>query len=207
MKVLHIIPAAFEYFDDIKSAAFKLVEGLNSIGVETEALTLNYGTVTKKIERGVSGKAAPSYSLITTENIDDAISGFSDFDIVHLHCPFLGAAGKILRWKLSNPNKALALTYYRDVKVADFFSVFVGAYNSYYFPKIFKLADAVVFDSTPEFNRIFIKRHHDLKDKIFEIGDLDNSAPVGPTGNSRAEKQLAYKYLMVYNEICHKSNK
>ena len=39
MRVAHLIPASFEYFDDIKSEAFALVEAQNDLGMEVEAFT------------------------------------------------------------------------------------------------------------------------------------------------------------------------
>ena len=143
MRVIHVIPSAFDYFDDIRSQAFKLLDGLHKLGVETEAFTLQYGA-TNKAEKASIKSASPSvHNYLGNFDIDSAIDNFADFDIVHLHCPFFGAAGKILRWKKLNPGIPLVVTYYRDVRVQDLMSLFIKLYNVYYLPKIFKLADAV----------------------------------------------------------------
>ena len=143
MRVIHIIPSAFEYFDDIRSHAFKLLDGLHKLGVENEAFTLQYGS-TNKAEKASIKEASPSvHNYMGNFDIDSAIDNFSDFDIVHLHCPFFGAAGKILRWKKLNPDIPLVITYYRQVRVQDLMSLFIRLYNAYYLPKIFKLADGV----------------------------------------------------------------
>ncbi len=143
MRVIHIIPTAFEYFDDIRSQAFKLLDGLHKLGVETEAFTLQYGS-TNKAEKASIKSASPSvHNYLGNFDIDSAIANFSDFDIVHLHCPFFGAAGKILNWKKLNPGIPLVITYYREVRVQDLMSLFIRLYNAYYLPKFFKLADAV----------------------------------------------------------------
>ena len=143
MPVIHIIPSAFEYFDDIRSQAFKLLDGLHKLGVETEAFTLQYGS-TNKAEKASIKSASPSvHNYLGNFDIDSAIANFSDFDIVHLHCPFFGAAGKILNWKKLNPGIPLVITYYREVRVQDLMSLFIRLYNAYYLPKFFKLADAV----------------------------------------------------------------
>jgi hypothetical protein len=143
MRVIHIIPSAFEYFDDIRSQAFKLLNGLHKLGVETEAFTLQYGSP-NKAEKSSIKQASPSvHNFIGDFDINTAIASISNFDIVHLHCPFFGAAGKILYWKKLNPNTPLVVTYSRDVQVGDVMSLFIRFYNAYYLPKIFKLADAV----------------------------------------------------------------
>jgi hypothetical protein len=142
MRVIHVIPSAFEYFDDIRSQAFKLLDNLHKLGVENEAFTLQYGTPNKAQKSSIE-KVSPSiHNFIGDFDINSAIVNFSDFDVVHLHCPFFGAAGKILHWKKLHPDTPLVVTYYRDVKVTDLMSLFIKLYNAYYLPKIFKLADA-----------------------------------------------------------------
>lgn len=143
MRVIHIIPSAFEYFDDIRSQAFKLLDGLHKLGVENEAFTLQYGS-TNKAEKASIKAASPSvHNYIGNFDIDSAINNFADFDVVHLHCPFFGAAGKILRWKKLNPNVPLVATFYRQVRVVDLMSLFIKLYNAYYLPKIDRVVEAV----------------------------------------------------------------
>ncbi len=143
MRVIHVIPSAFEYFDDIRSQAFKLLEELHKLGVETEAFTLQYGSPNKAEKRSVKEAAPSVHNHIGDFDISNAINSFSDFDVVHLHCPFFGAAGKILNWKKHNPNTPLVVTFYRQVHIVDLMSLFIRFYNMYYLPKFFKLADAV----------------------------------------------------------------
>lgn len=142
MKVIHIIPSAFDYFNDIRSQAFKLLDGLHKLDVETEAFTLQYGLSNKAEKKSVKEAAPSVHSHIGDFDINSAIASFSDFDVVHLHCPFFGAAGKILQWKKDNPNTPLVITFYREVRVLDLMSLFIRLYNAYYLPKFFKLADA-----------------------------------------------------------------
>ena len=143
MKVIHIIPSAFNYFDDIRSQAFKLLDGLHKLGVENEAITLQYGSTDKAQKASIKSASPSVHNHIGNFDIDSAIANFADFDIVHLHCPFFGAAGKILNWKKLNPETPLVATHYRQVRIEDLMSLFIRFYNAYYLPKIFKLADAV----------------------------------------------------------------
>ncbi|MFA5062106.1 MAG: glycosyltransferase [Patescibacteria group bacterium] len=143
MKVIHIIPAAFEYFDQIKSEAFKLVEDLYKLGIETEAVTLQYGNTSRRMEREVQ-KVASSHSLAGTENVSDIISSLEKFDIVHLHTPLFGLAGKILKWKVLHPEIPLLVTRHRNIITADLFSLLIQLYNVYYVPRLLKAADLVI---------------------------------------------------------------
>jgi len=145
VKVLHIIPNAFGYFKDIKDTAFGLVENLNGIGIKADAFTLEYGTsakVMKKQEKEVQ-KVAPTRKYLGMFGLKEMINNFGDYHIIHLHCPLLGGSREICRFKKRYPILPLVVTYYRPVKTPDLFSLFVKAYNAYYLPKIFGLADAV----------------------------------------------------------------
>lgn len=197
MKVIHIIPAAFQYFDDIKSEAFGLIENLNSLGVDAEAFTLQYGTVTKSEEAAVGKATAPAYKLIETNSFDDVLGSLEDFDIIHLHCPFLGAAGKIIKWKKAHPAKPFVVSYYYDFKIVDFFSVFIQFYNQYYLPKLFDIADMIVCKE--ESSEYFAKKYAEYTEKAARIDDsgefLGNSLPA----DLEVQKRLAFKYLMLYN--------
>ena len=145
MRVIHIIPSAFDYFDDIRSQAFKLLEELHKLGVESEAFTLQYGSTGKALKASIK-KASPSvHNYVGNYDMDSVIANFANFDIVHLHCPFFGAAGKIMRWKKHNPEFPMVITYYRKVRILDLMSLIISIYSAYYLPKFFKLADAIDF--------------------------------------------------------------
>lgn len=143
MKVIHIIPAAFEYFDQIKADAFKLVEELYKLGIETEAVALQYGNTSKRMENEVK-KVASSHSLASTEDTGDVISSLEKFDIVHLHTPLFGMAGKIIKWKALHQNIPLVITHHPNIATADLFSLLIKLYNIYYLPRLFKTADLIV---------------------------------------------------------------
>lgn len=143
MRVIHIIPSAFDYFNDIRSQAFALLESLHKLGVENEAVTLQYGAPGKTIKESVRRSAPSVHNYLGDFDMESVIKSFADFDIVHLHCPFFGGAGKILKWKKANPRAPLVCTYYRDARFEDMISLFIKFYNAYYLPKIFKLAEAV----------------------------------------------------------------
>ena len=144
MRVIHIIPSAFEYFGDIRSQAFKLLEGLHKIGVDAEAFTLQYGLTSKALKASVAEDAPSVHAFKGSVGADDLVENLKDFDIVHLHCPFLGAARKIINWKNLHPNIPLVVTYYREVPFEDVFSLFIKLYNFYFLPKLFALSSVVV---------------------------------------------------------------
>ncbi|MBI5221390.1 MAG: hypothetical protein HY979_01120, partial [Candidatus Magasanikbacteria bacterium] len=87
MKVLHIIPSAFNYFDDIRAEAFGWLEEENNFGLESEAITLEFGSTTKQ-EQSEIKVVAPNRQFIGQQPISKNSESWDQFDIINLHCPF-----------------------------------------------------------------------------------------------------------------------
>jgi hypothetical protein len=144
MKILHIIPSAFNYFDEIRSEAFAILEAENNLGIDANAITLEYGATSRE-EKAQVKEAAPSRRYLGQESILINAQSWDKFDIINLHCPFFGAAGEILKWARNYPGKALVITYHFDFGISDFFSYIIKIYNYFYLPKLFKLSANVCF--------------------------------------------------------------
>ena len=144
MKILHIIPSAFEYFDDIRAQAFEFLEAENKLGIESDAITLEYGAVSRR-KKFEAATIAPSRNYLGQESIEKNVQAWEYYDIVNLHAPFFGAGGKIINFLESNPDKVFLMTYHYDFKTTDFFSFFIKLYNYYYLPKLFKKAKKITF--------------------------------------------------------------
>lgn len=200
MRVIHIIPSAFEYFDDIRSEVFKLIEGLYKMGIETEAFTLQYSGPTKTIKDQIKEDSPSVHNFINSVSANDLVESLAGFDIVHLHCPLLGAARQILNWKRSYPKTRLVITYHRDVIWTDLFSLFIKLYNYYYLPKLFKVANIMVCENLDELGSFrgskFIEKNKDLAvlDEIKLEGDGMN-----PKWNS--QEVVAAKTALIYNTL------
>ena len=146
MKVLHVIPNAFDYFKDIKAEAFKISEDEGNFGVEADAITVDYGTSSRSDSFEVK-KMAPSRIFFGQEPIEKNIEAWEYYDIINLHCPFFGVAEKVLWWVKNHPEKFLIITYHHDFEAPDLFGYFVKLYNYYYLPKLFNSAQYVSFFS------------------------------------------------------------
>ena len=154
MKVAHIIPGAFDYFNDIYNAAFDLADDLHAGGVELDVFTLEYnyfGQTPSPKQRGLDAKekVAPSVSLPKKRhyaggmNARALLENLKNYDIVHLHAPFLGAGRGLLKWLLENPQIIFVITYHRPVVWEDLLSVFIGWYNRYYLKRLGARADLI----------------------------------------------------------------
>lgn len=195
---MHIIPSAFNYFDDIKAKAFDVVDGLSKIGVEVEAFTLQYGGATKSVKEGVKRSSPRVHTYAGSTNADGLAQGLEGFDIVHLHCPFLGAANHLVQWKKTHQNIPLLITYYRDVRFIDFFSLFIKIYNAIYLPKLFKLADMVVCQNFDDFRVGRGVKYMTEDKKIIALDEVSIDESLGVfSGN----ESLAARMLLVYNNL------
>ncbi len=195
---MHIIPFAFNYFDDIKAKAFTIIDGLSKIGVEVEAFTLQYGGTTKSVKEDIKQSSSRVHVYAGSTNADGLAGSLEGFDIVHLHCPFLGAAKHLVQWKKMHQHIPLVITYYRDVQFTDLFSLFVKIYNAIYLPKIFKLADMVVCQNFDDFRVKRGARYMLEEKKIVALDEVSLDASLGVLSENES---LAAKMLLVYNNL------
>jgi hypothetical protein len=184
MRIIHIIPAAFNYFDDIKRSAFGIVEKLSDYGIESQMITLQYNTVTKREKRETTGFSGPalSYQYKGSQSISQAFSTLSEYDIIHFHCPFLGAGKKIIDWQKEHTEIPFIVTYYREVGLVDFLSIFVNLYNLYYLPKIFQLAKVITCFSEAKFGFKSVNRR-----KVVDLSVKKTREFVGEDGKLLTE--------------------
>lgn len=144
MRVLHIIPAAFTYFDKIRDRAFQLIEAESKTGIEVEVFVLQYGSPSERFETSVRRQAPSSRRLTGTATINEVIATCDDFDLINVHVPLLGAAPQLLRLKKRQPHKPLVVTYHGKFSAPDLFGAYISCYNVWYTAKLFKAADAIV---------------------------------------------------------------
>jgi hypothetical protein len=193
MKVLHIIPSAFEYFDDIRAQAFEILEKENKLGVESDAITLEYGAVGRR-EKFEVATVAPSRKYLGQESIEKNSQAWQAYDIINLHCPFFGAAGKILDFLKFNPDKFFLITYHHDFVSPDFFGYFIKFYNYYYLPKLLNKAKVIVFFSNQR------------TESAVGIGMVKNESKVAVLGlfgenTDIHNDSIVQDMVMVYNNI------
>ncbi len=213
MTITHIIPSAFDYFDDIKKNAFEIVEELQPYGINSHVITLQYNQPTKSQQAEIIGERgpAPSYKFKGNSGLKESFIEMAESDLVHLHCPFMGGAKSILDFKLRNADLPLVCTYYRPVETPDVFSLIIKAYNAYYLPKIFQLANVVgVFDQT--FKKYKFAKLDEQKIIDFNVGTKEEITLNLPLTNNpdrlKYNDQLTARFslsklMSVYDTLLH----
>jgi len=203
LQVLHIIPSAFNYFDDVKSYAFGVLNEMNAYDdVSATALTLQYGTPTIAEKQAVSA-VAPDQEYKGAHPVEEVAKNFSDFDIVHLHAPFLGAAGHILQWKKEFPKIPLVITLYRPVVVVDLIAWGIKWYNNYYLPKLFEVADLVtVFPWSEKMaNKITERNKIDVSAKVRLLFESDSFSQVQIIEKRFKQEEIVKNLFYLYSNL------
>lgn len=187
MRVVHIIPATFNYFDNIKEFAFDILEKQNSLGIEADAITLQYSkhdikkdravlkqkkdTALQKLLAGEIKIDYPKYNYKGSNTLSVAFENLSDYDLVHLHAPWFGAGEDILNWRRLNPKQPFIVSYYYDFKISDILGIMIKLYGYYYLPKILNTADVVSCIDLDKFAKMSAFSAVDRKDTILPLVD------------------------------------
>ncbi len=148
LRTVHLIPAAFDYFDDIQEAAFGLVDALNYAGIPAEPFTIDYEMPTRA-RRARLAEISPGRQFQGASHASEMKKLFTHFDLVHLHCPLFGGAGDLLRLARLNPAKPVIITWYRPLFIRDVFSLGLRLYNAYYLPRLAEVARYVIACGDP----------------------------------------------------------
>lgn len=158
MRVIHFVPSAFEYFEDIRSSVFQIVEELDKLGVESEIITLQYGAgaPSKSVQKAAAEQEMKrSYKGVVPNS--DLLQNLTGFDIIHFHVPCLGFVGKFLKWHKLHSKVRIVMSYYRPIPITDGISWFIRWYNKYYLPKLAKIARGIVYFSERDLRPIILK--------------------------------------------------
>jgi len=209
MRVMHIIPAAFDYFKDIEKEAFALADEIERLEiaaepVKSDTITLQYGAPTRA-EKSMVAASAPGREYQGQFPTVEIVNQFADYDIVHLHTPFLGNAKILMKWKKENPGQPFVITYYRDVLLPDLFAHILKWYNAYYLPKLFNLADTVVCFSLEDFNKSLGSKYLQDKDRLISLEEIEEERDEmdltedGDHVKLDKRKVAATKLLQIYN--------
>lgn len=144
MRVVHIVPSAFEYFEDIRTAVFSIVEELDKQGIDSEIITLQYGTPSRST-RQAAERQEMKRSYKGTMPTSELFESLQQCDIVHFHTPILGFLGKFIAWQKTHIEVKVVVSYYRPVVYTDALSWFIAWYNRHYLPKLAAQAKAIIY--------------------------------------------------------------
>jgi len=147
MKILHIVPTAFEYFEKIRSEAFGLVDDLNNLGFACEIITLQYSAVSKRLKSRVAEESEERIGFEKNYGDKELADKLDKADIIHLHAPFLGMGKKLLKYKREHKEKKFLITMHANLPYSDLFTIIIWLYNGFYLKRLMNEADFVVAEN------------------------------------------------------------
>jgi glycosyltransferase involved in cell wall biosynthesis len=152
MNIAHIVCTYPPYFGGMGNSAFHMAEGLAARGHDVQVYTPLY-TETPDIEtQATVQRVAPSFAYGNAAILPNMHKLLKDMDIVHLHYPFFGVAGKIRRLKKKYPNLSLVTSYHMDPRGNNLVGMYMKWYARQAMPKVLTASDVITV-STFDFAR------------------------------------------------------
>lgn len=143
MKIAIITPVFPPYLAGIGNVAAQEAAVLARKGIEVAVFTPDYG---KDIQDDGVKRLKPFLKFGNAAWLLKLEKELRDFDIIHLHYPFIGAVGAVL--KVAHASKVrLVVTYHMDLVGRGWKGLFFRIYTYLTLPKIIKDADKILVSS------------------------------------------------------------
>jgi glycosyltransferase involved in cell wall biosynthesis len=163
MRIAHIVSTYPPYYGGMGNVVFAMAQGLAWRDHEVVVFTPEYlqsselrdqdAAPVVSHEQNLADKIAhvkrlsPSISYGNAARLPTIAKELDNFDIVHLHYPFLGTANLVRRWKLRHPDRPLVISYHMDTRAPSFKGLAFALYNQFWLPKILHVADRIIVAS------------------------------------------------------------
>jgi glycosyltransferase involved in cell wall biosynthesis len=150
MRIAHIVCTYPPYFGGMGNSAFHMAEELIRKGHEVTVYTPLIDTDPDVDTLATVRRVAPSIQYGNGGLFPTITHDLETFDVVHLHYPFFGVAGKIRRFKQDHPHIPLVTSYHMDARGTGLLGLYMKAYARWYMPKVLAASDAIIV-STKDF--------------------------------------------------------
>ncbi len=146
MRIAQIVCKYPPYYSGMGNVVFQMTSELIKRGHQVEVFTPQYDEPTEP-ELEYVKRLRPSLKYGNAARIGQVAGALGEFDLVHLHYPFFGTANVVRKWKRSNPQKSLILTYHMDARSPGWKGLIFKLYAKYWMPKILDQADKILVSS------------------------------------------------------------
>jgi len=184
MKIAHLVTVFLPYKSGIGNICYQQVFELAKLGHEVTVFTPDYSQAINDRELTTNNRFQIIYlrPLIKYGNaawVPNIIKELNNFDLIHIHYPFIGGAEKFIFSKI---NKPVIIQYHMDLGMPKILSFLVKPYNLLVTNNIFKQAQKILVSSgdyaknSKQIGSFFNKN----KEKFIEIPygvDLDKFKP------------------------------
>lgn len=150
MRIAHIVCTYPPYFGGMGNSAFHMAEELTRLGHEVTVYTPMTDIVPDEDTLATVERVAPSMQYGNGGFFPTITHTLETYDVVHLHYPFFGVAGKIKRWKKKFPHIPLVTSYHMDPRGGGLLGLYMQWYAKWYMPTMLQASDAIIV-STKDF--------------------------------------------------------
>jgi len=186
MKIAHIVSTFPPYSGGMGNACFYEVQELAKLGHEVTVFTPQY--ISESRIQNLESRIEiiylkPILKLGNAAFVPQVTKFLKDFDIIHLHWPFIGGAEAILIWKIlqrflrksaSSPRKsALVVQYQMDLVDRGWRGLFFNFYSLIFTPFLVRAADKILVSSFD------YARHSKLKRYLAKFSEKFVEIPLG----------------------------
>jgi len=181
MRIAQIVCQFRPYKSGISESAYYFSRELARRGNEVVVFTALYDRKLRTIENMAGFKVNRIKPLFRYGNgafIPKLRKELNEFDIIHLHYPFFGAAEIVWFKKIIGKNKMkLIITYHMDVLGNGALKMLFKLHTKILMPRILKSADKITFSSLDYYNNSSAKNIKLNQDNIIELPfGIDQSA-------------------------------
>lgn len=183
MKIAHLVSTFPPHIGGMGAVCYEEVNRMTT-GNEVSVFTLKYpGVKYNDNDFGFSVRRLRPMSKVGDGGIIFGLPNFlRGFDIVHLHYPFYGALGSLVKAKKLLGFK-LVVTYHMDPQGSGFKGALQKIYDSMYSRKIFALADKIIAVDADYFNKSKFGRYIGKEKIIFLPNGVDTYEFSGQEGD------------------------
>lgn len=149
MKIAHLVTVFPPYKSGIGNNCYQEVIELAKLGHEVTVFTPHYKKLKISPEPIHNSLFKIQYSLPIMEYgnaalVPGIVKDLNNFDVIHLHYPFIGGVESLLFSKIKKP---LIIQYHMDLGMPKAFSFLIKPYNLLVAKNIFKKADKILVSS------------------------------------------------------------
>ncbi|MDA2921937.1 glycosyltransferase family 4 protein [Patescibacteria group bacterium AH-259-L07] len=197
MRIAHIVSTYPPYAGGMGNTCFYEVKELQKAGHEVIVFTPKYtdGVIPSEVKQAVELKIIflkPLFSVGNAAFVPQIIKKLKDFDIVHLHWPFIGGAEVVLFFKLFTHFKPkLVIQYHMDLIGFGLRAPLFYIYNCLFNSILIRSADAILVSSFDYIRNSNIKKYisrYNNKFIEFSLGVDDNQFSPKPKDIRLLEK-------------------
>ncbi len=192
MKIAILTPVFPPYLAGMGNVAAQEARGLIEKGVEITVFTPDYGK--KILDDGVR-RLKPLLKFGNAAWLVNLKKELRDFEIIHLHYPFIGGVGTLLKFKKKTPRVPLVVTYHMDLTGQGWKGLFFKIYTWLTLSKLIRRADKILVSSFD------YARHGRLKEYLERYPEKFSEVPFGikiQDARNRKQKEKKEKKTILF---------